>query len=106
MQKDQRGREHEEQQSLLYLSLYHMPAPTLAQHQRFSNTVAWSSREHILKELLIRSALGLLNREGWESQWLFLKGSSIKAFFSQAITGLELGKENPKQVTSLTQQVI
>lgn len=77
MQKDQRGREHEEQQSLLYLSLYHMPAPTLAQHQSFSNTVAWSSREHILKELLIKSALGLLNRV----PVVVFKGFLYKGFF-------------------------
>lgn len=34
-----------------------------------------------MKELLIKSALGLQSRERWGLWWLFLKGSSIKAFF-------------------------
>lgn len=34
-----------------------------------------------MKELLIKSALGLLSRERWGHPWLFLKGSSIKAIF-------------------------
>lgn len=58
-----------------------MPAPTLAQHQSFWNTVAQSSREYISKELLIKSALGLWSREKVGALVVAFKGFLYKGLF-------------------------
>lgn len=103
--RDQRRREHEEYNNLFCTCHFNVCLLPLWHSTRAFETQD-SGKEYILKELLIKSALGLLSRERWERLWLFLKGSSTKAIFFSGYHKSRIGgRKKPKQVTSLTQQV-